>query len=233
MPNDLHRAAAHLVDRAVHRLEQSDALDRRAFVLRGTASLASLLAGAALAACDSQGPRAAQRLLAFAERKNEGVERWLLRHTAMDHARRGAHTAGMAFPSYHVARVVPTWDAAARGPWALEVSGLVRTPLRLTLDQLVALPQTQQRVNHYCVEGWNAVATFWGVRLRELARRAGALPNAQYVDFQSFDVDGDTPYHESWDLESATHPQTLVVYATVGQFLSPAYGSPARVHSPI
>ena len=139
----------------------------------------------------------------------------------------------MAFPSYHVAHVVPTWDAAARGPWALEVAGLVRTPMRLTLDQLVALPQTQQRVNHYCVEGWNAVATFWGVRVRELARLTGALPNARYVDFQSFDLDGDTPYHESWDVESTLHPQTLVVYAKDGQFLSPAYGAPARVHSPV
>jgi len=233
MTRDLRLTAARLVDRAVHRLETSDAVDRRAFVLRGAASLASLLAGAALAACDSQGPRAAQRLLQLAERKNEGVERWLLRHTAMDHARRGAHAAGIAFPSYHVAHVVPTWDAAARGPWALEVAGLVRTPMRLTLDQLVALPQTQQRVNHYCVEGWNAVATFWGVRVRELARLTGALPNARYVDFQSFDLDGDTPYHESWDVESTLHPQTLVVYAKDGQFLSPAYGAPARVHSPV
>jgi DMSO/TMAO reductase YedYZ molybdopterin-dependent catalytic subunit len=77
------------------------------------------------------------------------------------------------------------------------------------------------------------VATFWGVRVRELVRLTQPLPQAQYVDFQSFDVDGDTPYHESWDLESATHPQTLVVYAKDGRFLSPAYGAPARVHSPV
>jgi DMSO/TMAO reductase YedYZ molybdopterin-dependent catalytic subunit len=49
------------------------------------------------------------------------------------------------------------------------------------------------------------------------------------VDFQSFDDD----YHESWDIESATHPQTLVVYAKDGAALSPAYGAPARVHSPV
>ena len=36
--------------------------------------------------------------------------------------------------------------------------------------------------------------------------------SARYVDFQSFDDD----YHESWDLESALHPQTLVAYAQDG-----------------
>ena len=34
-------------------------------------------------------------------------------------------------------------------------------------------------------------------------------PDAHYVDFQSFDKN----YHESWDIESAMHPQTLVVYS--------------------
>jgi len=152
----------------------------------------------------------------------------------MDHASAGARAAGARFPSYHVSPAVPTWDAAARGPWALEVAGLVRTPMRLTLDQLLGLPQTRQRVNHYCVEGWNAVATFWGVRVSEIARLAGALPEARYVDFESFDRDPNgVDYHESWDLESATHPQTLIVYAKDGAFLNPSYGAPARVPSPV
>ena len=61
------------------------------------------------------------------------------------------------------------WDAAARGPWALEVAGLVRRPLRLTLEDLTRLPSVTQRVNHYCVEGWMAVTTFTGVRVSTLA----------------------------------------------------------------
>jgi DMSO/TMAO reductase YedYZ molybdopterin-dependent catalytic subunit len=227
--HESRRAALHLIDRAVARLErtQPDALDRRRFLLAGGASLAAAL----LAACDAQGPDWARRYLKLAERKNEGVERWLLRHTAMDHAR--GSTAGRSFPSYYIAHTVPVWDAAARGPWALEVTGLVTRPLRLSLDDLVRLPQTQQRVDHFCVEGWNAVATWWGVRLRELARVAGARPEAQYVDFQTFDRGDDKDFHESWDLESALHPQTLVAYAKDGAFLSPAYGAPARIHSPV
>ena len=53
--------------------------------------------------------------------------------------------------------------------------------------------------------------------------------DAQYVDFQSFDDD----YHESWDIESAMHPQTLVVYAQDGHYLNAAWGAPARIYSPV
>jgi DMSO/TMAO reductase YedYZ molybdopterin-dependent catalytic subunit len=73
------------------------------------------------------------------------------------------------------------------------------------------------------------VAVRTGVLQRELARRADVSPDARYVDFDSFD-DG---YHESWDIESALHPQTLVVYGQDGRPLDPAYGAPARIYSPV
>jgi DMSO/TMAO reductase YedYZ molybdopterin-dependent catalytic subunit len=200
-------------------------LDRRSFLAAAGGALGALL----LAACDSPGPGRARPLLELAERRNEGLERLLLRHTVMDHAPASARLAGSGFPSYFVSDVVPVWDTAARGPWTLEVSGLVRRPLRLTLDDLRGLPRVTHRVDHFCVEGWTAVAERTGVRVSELARLAGATAEAEYVDFQSFDGG----YHESWDLESATHPQTLVAYAQDGRLLSPAYGAPARLHSPV
>ncbi len=200
-------------------------IDRRRFLAAAGTSLGALL----LAACDSSGPKGAHGVLKFAERQNERLERGLLRHSVMNFAPRSARLAGNALPSYFVSDSVPVWDAAARGAWTLEVTGLVRRPLRLSLDDLVRLPRISERVNHFCVEGWTAVAERTGVRVSELARLAGALPDAQYVDFQSFD----NGYHESWDLESATHPQTLVVYAQDGHMLSPAYGAPARLFSPV
>jgi len=69
----------------------------------------------------------------------------------------------------------------------------------------------------------------YAARLRDLAAIARASPAAQYVDFQSFDKD----YHESWDIESATHPQTLIAYGLDGHMLGAAHGAPARVHSPV
>jgi DMSO/TMAO reductase YedYZ molybdopterin-dependent catalytic subunit len=200
-------------------------IDRREF-LTWTGGLVS---AAFLAACDSRGPRAADRLLKYAERKNRGLERALYRHTAMDKVQRGAYDAGNKLPSYFVSDTVPVWDESVRGKWALEVSGLVGNPVRLSLEDLQRLPRVSNRVNHYCVEGWTAVETWTGVPFTELAKLVRVTPDAHYVDFQSFDDD----YHESWDIESAMHPQTVVAYGLDGKMLEPAHGAPARVYSPV
>jgi DMSO/TMAO reductase YedYZ molybdopterin-dependent catalytic subunit len=200
-------------------------IDRREFLTRS----GGLLSAAVLAACDSRGPKSAEKLLRYAERKNTVVERALYRHTAMDVVRPGAHDAGNKLPSYYISPTVPIWDESARGKWALDVGGLVSKPMKLTLEDLQRLPQVSNRVNHYCVEGWTAVETWTGLPFTELARLVGVAPEAQYVDFQSFDND----YHESWDLESAMHPQTVIAYGLDGRILEPAHGAPARLYSPI
>jgi DMSO/TMAO reductase YedYZ molybdopterin-dependent catalytic subunit len=199
-------------------------IDRRRFLALGGLSAAALIAEA----CDSRGPKGALKVLRWAERRNESVERFLFRHTSMNHAA-SDRLVGSRMPSYYISPAPPVWDEAVRGRWALEVSGAVKTPLRLTLDDLAKLPRVTQRIDHFCVEGWTASTEFTGVRVSTLARLAGARPDAGYVDFQSFD----SGYHESWDIESATHPQTLVAFLREGRRLSSWYGAPARVHSPV
>ena len=199
-------------------------IDRRRFLTVTAASIS----GAMLAACNAN-PERASRLLNLAEHTNENLERGLFRHTAMDHVPSSATLAGKDFPRYFISDNVPTWDPAARGVWRLEVSGAVTTPLSLSLDDMMKLPHITQKVDHFCVEGWNARAEWTGVRVSDLARLAGATKDAQYVDFASFDKD----YHESWDMASAMHPQTLVAYGMDGQMLGPPHGAPARVHSPV
>ena len=199
-------------------------LDRRRFLTVSAASIS----GAFLAACDAN-PRSASKLLAFAETKNERLERSLFRHDTMDRVPAAAKLAGDDFPKYFISDQVPVWDPATRGVWRLEISGAVRAPLSLTLDDLMKLPSLTQKVDHFCVEGWNARATWTGVRVSDLAGLAGATSDAQYVDFAGFDQD----YHESWDMASAMHAQTLVAYAMDGHMLSAGHGAPARVHSPV
>jgi DMSO/TMAO reductase YedYZ molybdopterin-dependent catalytic subunit len=201
------------------------ALGRRDFL----ALAGGMLSSAVLAGCDSRGPRSAERLLRYAERKNMAVERALFRHTAMDVPRAGAYDAGNKLPSYYISPTVPVWDESARGKWTLEVGGLVGNPVRLSLDELRRLPQVSHRVNHYCVEGWTAIETWTGCRLSDLARLVRAAPGARFVDFDSFD----SGYHESWDIESAMHAQTVVAYGLDGRILEPAHGAPARVFGPI
>ena len=222
----LRRAIEDGLVQQAEALRASGRVDRRQFVrLLGVGALAPVLA-----ACNAQGTPGMRRLLKWFGVQNERVERWLLAQTsAVDRVPGSLRPAGQAFPTYFVSRTVPMWNADMRGPWALELSGAVRTPLRLTLGDLQRLATRTQRVQHYCVEGWNAAVEFQGVPLQKLIRMAGPTRDAGYVDFASFDSD----YHESWDLESVMHPQTLLVVGKDGVPLSPGYGAPARVHSPI
>ncbi len=199
-------------------------LSRRRFV---TLSAAGLVGGLA-AACNKE-LKTAQPLLDAVARGNERLERGLFRHRAEDRVPAGATVSGDAFPQYFISDMAPVWDTRLNGIWRLEVGGAVRRPLSLTLEDLQRLPATTQTVDHFCVEGWNARVTWTGVRMTELARLCEPTADASYVDFQSFDMD----YHESWDADSALHRQTIIAYAKDGRPLTPGFGAPARVHSPV
>ena len=200
-------------------------MDRRHFLAIGGATLSAAL----LDGCGLDRAPQAEPVLRSAERRNEAIERSLFRHRSVDRPPAGARAAGAAFPMYFISKHPPVWDESVRGAWTLEVTGAVKRPIKLTLPELVKLRSVTQRVDHFCVEGWTAVAEWTGVRMRELARIVEPTPDAGYVDFQSFDDD----YHESWDIESAMHPQTIVAYGMDGRYLGVPHGAPARVHSPV
>ncbi|HTE47740.1 MAG TPA: hypothetical protein VK636_21030, partial [Gemmatimonadaceae bacterium] len=96
-----------VVPRRSHLAEQLG-VDRRRFLAASGSALGALI----LAACDAQGPKSAQALLRFAERKNESLERVLFRHTSMDVPSAGATPAGTHFPAYFVSPNVPVWEEA-------------------------------------------------------------------------------------------------------------------------
>jgi DMSO/TMAO reductase YedYZ molybdopterin-dependent catalytic subunit len=219
-----HREIMRRADEAVERARDAGRLDRRSFLRLSTLGIGATV----LAACNSSGPESARGILSFATKQNEKFERWILGANTPSRTN-GVPIAGSRFPAYWVSSSMPIWDEATRGAWGLEVSGAVKSPQTFSYDQLRRMTLTTQRVPHYCVEGWTATADFTGVPMRTLLAAVEPMADAKFVDFMSFD-DG---YHESWDIESTMHPQTMVVLAKDGQRLSPAWGAPARVHGPI
>jgi DMSO/TMAO reductase YedYZ molybdopterin-dependent catalytic subunit len=134
-------------------------------------------------------------------------------------------TPESAFPRYFISDTMPFPPAG----WSLKVGGMIARPGTFTLEQLKAMPRTDMRVRHHCVEGWSAVAAWHGLRLSELARVVGIDPRVRYVEFRSFDAG----YWSSWDLGSALHPQTLLAYGMNGHDLHPDHGAPVRVYSAV
>ena len=190
--------------------------------------LGGALAGVALAACKSNEPKSG--VLGGMMRWNDRVQSALL--SGRDARRPGdnAVTKPGELPSYHVAPFVPI----APDGWRLKVGGLVERPRMLTLDEVMALPRTDIRVEHHCVEGWSAVADWHGVRVSDLAELVGADRRAGFVDFRSFDADmAGTKYSSSWDRESAFHRQSILAYGMNGRPLAPAYGAPLRLYGAV
>ncbi|WP_319419178.1 molybdopterin-dependent oxidoreductase [Pleurocapsa sp. FMAR1] len=145
--------------------------------------------------------------------------------------------AHKAVPEFPVSAIEPdkllinTFDQTPQidpAQYRLQIEGEVNQPMQLSLTDLQALPLTSMVIQHVCVEGWAAIVQWGGVRLSELLRLAQPKSNARYVYFKS--ADG---YYESWDLASATHPQTLMAYQKNGQPLSVDNGAPLRLASPI
>jgi DMSO/TMAO reductase YedYZ molybdopterin-dependent catalytic subunit len=115
--------------------------------------------------------------------------------------------------------------------WRLRVSGLVRQPLALDLQQLAAMPARTQITRHDCVEGWSCIGKWTGVPLARVLDLAGPTGAARYVVFRCADsLDNDANrYYESCYLSEARHPQTILAYALNGRRLDIAHGAPLRL----
>jgi DMSO/TMAO reductase YedYZ molybdopterin-dependent catalytic subunit len=110
----------------------------------------------------------------------------------------------------------------------LIVDGDVNKPLNLSMADIQALPLTSMIIRHICVEGWSAIVQWGGIRLREIVALAQPKANVKFAYFKS--ADG---YYESWDIDSALHPQTLLAYQKNGEPLPVDNGAPLRLASPV
>lgn len=202
-------------------------VNRRDFLRLGLAAGPASL----IAACGWDGGALLEPRLRMVSRINDWVGEHILqsnRRLAREYPI-SARTPEQAFPAYSI-----TYNRQRRFPdppsdWALEVGGLVRKPVRLTLPMLRAMPSVTYTVKHHCVEGWTAVATWTGVPVSSVLAMVEPLPTARYLRFDSFD----SGYSNGWDLTSAAHPQTILAYARNDQPLPSTRGAPLRLYSPV
>jgi DMSO/TMAO reductase YedYZ molybdopterin-dependent catalytic subunit len=194
----------------------------------------ALAAGPAslLAACGWDGGPLIRPKLQAMSRLNDWVGEHILQSNSRLAPVYDASARSGRMPAYHVAPTVP--ELAASTAWALEVDGLVRKPGSFTMAMLQALPRLAYTVKHHCVEGWTAVASWAGVPFSALVAQVEPLPDARYVLFSSFEVDGrGVRYTNGWDMKSAMHPQTILAYAFNDRPLTPDHGAPLRLYAPI
>ncbi|HEX4088969.1 MAG TPA: molybdopterin-dependent oxidoreductase [Trebonia sp.] len=116
--------------------------------------------------------------------------------------------------------------------WRLTLRAAPRgaaNPVSLTRAQLLAMPQHTASLAINCVEGWSTGNQVWtGVRLRDLARLAGAEPPGN-VYVQSLQEHGG---HAILSAGQVMNPDSLLAFRVNGAELSIDHGYPARVILP-
>ena len=111
--------------------------------------------------------------------------------------------------------------------WRLEVRGNVKYPGYYSLEQIKTLGMTVENAKHVCVEGWSQNVKWGGTPLWRFLDWIGADPKAGYIYVECSDK-----YYESYDIESARHPQTLLCYEAYNKPLTLERGAPCRIVMP-
>jgi len=127
-------------------------------------------------------------------------------------------------------------------PWTVQITGLVKQPKILDIDEILKLRPIESRVyRHRCVEAWSMVIPWDGYSLSELIKAVDPLPSAKYVQFLSLidkkqmpELPGgyDWPYSEGLRMDEAMNPLTLLCVGCYGEALPNQNGAPVRVIIP-
>ena len=112
--------------------------------------------------------------------------------------------------------------------WRLRVEGLVQAPVRLTLPEFMALPQTELVNDIHCVTQWSRYDNHWqGVRARDLMDGAAERSEARFVSFTSYDG-----YTTNVPLAEFVADEVLLAHSWEGAPLTRQHGGPVRVVLP-
>src|ERR671918_2859153 len=117
---------------------------------------------------------------------------------------------------------VPKTDLAT---WALRVWGEVESPVRLSWEELKALPSTEITIDIHCVTRWSRFDTsFRGVHWSELAKLARPKPSARFVVAHA-----EQGFTANVPLAALEDENALLAYEAGGEPLTLDHGWPLRV----
>lgn len=115
--------------------------------------------------------------------------------------------------------------------WQLQIKKGLGDVLNISLDDLKKLPKTEIVYSFKCVEGWDQIQCWAGVKF------ADVIAHYQLESFAKMNYVGmETPngeYYVGLDMESAMHPQTLLAYEMNDQPITLKHGAPVRLIIPV
>jgi DMSO/TMAO reductase YedYZ molybdopterin-dependent catalytic subunit len=115
--------------------------------------------------------------------------------------------------------------------WKLQVNKKGGEVLQVSLQELMALPKTELIFDFKCVEGWDQISHWAGVKFSDFIKHF-QLDEYAKMDYVGM-VTPDNAYYVGIDMPSAMHPQTLLAYEVNDKLLPLEHGAPLRLIIPV
>ncbi len=105
------------------------------------------------------------------------------------------------------------------------------SPFEVSIQELRSLPKTEIVYSFKCVEGWDQIQHWAGVRFSDFIAHYGldAEVKMNYLGLETPDQN----YYVGIDMESAMHPQTILAYEMNGNAILAEHGAPLRLIIPV
>jgi sulfoxide reductase catalytic subunit YedY len=128
-------------------------------------------------------------------------------------------------------------------PWKVEITGLVKKPRTLDLDDILKMVALEERLYRFrCVEAWAMTVPWTGIPMKQFIEKVEPLGSAKYVRMETFlrldeapnqkDRRWPWPYYEGLSMEEATNELTLLATGLYGKPLAKQNGAPIRLVVP-
>jgi DMSO/TMAO reductase YedYZ molybdopterin-dependent catalytic subunit len=112
--------------------------------------------------------------------------------------------------------------------YTLTIDGEVKNPVKLSWEEVLALPKTVSTSDFHCVEGWSVLDCRWeGVRFKDVEKLVKPLDTARAVTFECADS-----YTTSLFRDELVGDDVLLAYRLNGRELEEGYGFPLRLVVP-
>ncbi|MGE0919333.1 protein-methionine-sulfoxide reductase catalytic subunit MsrP [Trichlorobacter lovleyi] len=159
-----------------------------------------------------------------------------------DQAEAAAYTNFYEFT--HSKEVWRRVDRFLTRPWELKITGLVKKPLTISVDELLKLiPQEERHYRFRCVETWSMAVPWIGFPLSALIKRVEPLSSATHISFISFLRRDQAPeqkrssvelwpYHEGLTLAEGMNDLSFMATGLYGHELAKQHGAPIRLVTP-
>ncbi len=114
--------------------------------------------------------------------------------------------------------------------YKLKISGLVKNPVELSLEELKKMGKEQNITMHHCIQGWSGIAEWGGIPLSKIIELVKPDTSVTTVAFFSFGegLYGGT-YYDTHTLDNCMRPNSILAWEMNYEPLSLGHGAPLRL----